>query len=140
MYLNCIFCDNDESSIRSTIFNYQSLQNIFSLNGIKPESIGEELNKSLRFFQCFRSELFWGQIQIQVQAFLWIWIQIQVIPMDRAWNSADLFTFLKFENLSTGSKVISHQSWALFVQKNWLMMNSAKKYIFGQKLSNFDDW
>ena len=37
--------------------------------------------------------------------------------MDRARNS-DQFTFLKFENPSTGSKVRSHQSWALFVQKS----------------------
>merc|ERR1711867_204519 len=45
--------------------------------------------------------------------------RIQVmIPMDRARNS-DQFTFLKFENPSTGSKVRSHQSWALFVQKSF---------------------
>ena len=44
--------------------------------------------------------------------------QIKVmIPMDRARNS-DQFTFLKFENPSSGSKVRSHQSWALFVQKS----------------------
>ena len=34
-------------------------------------------------------------------------IRIQVIPMDMARNP-DQFTFLKFENPSTGSKVIGH--------------------------------
>ena len=37
-------------------------------------------------------------------------------PMDRAWNFK-CFTFLKFENLSSGSKVIGHQSFVLFVKK-----------------------
>ena len=37
-------------------------------------------------------------------------------PLDRARNSDD-FTFLKFENPFTGSKVISNQSWILFCQK-----------------------
>ena len=41
--------------------------------------------------------------------------QIQVVPMDRARNS-DQFTLLKFENPSTGSKVIGHLSWTLLVQ------------------------
>ena len=55
-------------------------------------------------------------------------IQIQAILVDRAWNS-DKFTFLKFENLPTSSKVISHQSWALFVQKNKILAD----YIFKDK-------
>ena len=58
----------------------------------------------------FISRPFWGLIWIQVDTF---WIQ--VIQMDRAWNS-DQFTFLKFENPSTGSKVIGHLSWTLFVK------------------------
>ena len=51
------------------------------------------------------------QIRIRIQAILADPdpdpTRIQVISMDRARNS-DQFTFLKFENPSTGSKVISH--------------------------------
>ena len=49
------------------------------------------------------------RIRIQIQVILADPnpIRIQVISMDRAWNS-DQFTFLKFENPSTGSKVIGH--------------------------------
>ena len=73
---------------------------------------------------------------------------IQVISMDRAQNS-DQFTFLKFENPSTGSKVISHQSWPLFVQKTnfWSIPSSKirvtssywpKKFIFWPKFGPHD--
>ena len=37
-------------------------------------------------------------------------------PMDRAWNF-ECFTFLKFENPSSGSKVKGHQSMVLLVRK-----------------------
>ena len=49
-----------------------------------------------------------------------------MIPMDRARNS-DQFTFLKFENPSTGSKVRSHQSWALFVIKSIFLPSPSSK-------------
>ena len=44
-------------------------------------------------------------------------IRIQVILMDRAQNF-ECFTFLKFENPSSRSKVISPQSWVLFCSKS----------------------
>ena len=61
-----------------------------------------------------------------------LWIRILVLadqdpdPMDRAQNF-ELFTFLKFENLSSGSKVISLQSWVLFVKKSIFLANSLPK-------------
>ena len=65
--------------------------------------------------------------QLDTDFKIWIWIRIQFIladpdpdldldPMDRAQNS-EWFTFLKFENPSSGSKVIGHQSLVLFVKK-----------------------
>ena len=50
-----------------------------------------------------------------------IWIQFILAdpdpkPMDRAQNS-ESFTFEKFENPSSGSKVSSLQSWGFFFQK-----------------------
>merc|ERR1712243_532728 len=47
----------------------------------------------------------------------------------------ECFTFLKFENPSSGSKVISLQSWVLFVKKSiffWPIpsLNFAKNYNF----------
>ena len=60
------------------------------------------------------------KMRIQIQAILADQdpTRFQVISMDRDRNS-DQFTFLKFENLLTGSKVISHQSWPLFVPKKF---------------------
>merc|ERR1711867_203720 len=52
-------------------------------------------------------------------------IQVMIL-MDRARNS-DQFTFLKFENPSTDSKVRSHQSWALFVQKSIFLPSPSSK-------------
>ena len=50
----------------------------------------------------------------------------RMIPMNRARNS-DQFTFLKFENPSTGSKIISHQSRAHFCIKSiFLQIPSSK--------------
>ena len=68
-------------------------------------------------------------------------IRIQVISMDRAWNS-DHFTFLKFENPSTGSKVISHQSFALFVQKSKFLADSIfkNKSNIVKLAKNYDFW
>ena len=54
-------------------------------------------------------------------------IRIQVILMDRAQNF-ECFTFLKFENPSSGSKVISLQSCVLFFQK------VKKITLFGSKI------
>ena len=64
--------------------------------------------------------------------------------MDRAQNS-DQFTFLKYDNLSTGSKVITHQSLSLFCPKSKFLANSifknkgnivkwAKNYVLGPKI------
>ena len=69
----------------------------------------------------FVSRPFWGLIWIQVDTF---WIQ--VIQMDRAWNS-DQLTFLKFENPSTGSKIISLQGRAQFLYKIHFLADSIFK-------------
>ena len=61
--------------------------------------------------------------------------------MDWARNS-DQFTFLKFENPSTGSKVRSHQSWVLFVQKSKFLADSIikNKSNIVVLAENFDFW
>ena len=56
-------------------------------------------------------------------------------PMDRAQNSK-LFTFLKFENPSTGSKVIGNQSLILFAKKS-NFLTKIKKF-FDKNSLNFE--
>ena len=48
-------------------------------------------------------------------------------PIDRAQNSK-LFTFFKFENLSTGSKIIGNQSWVLFAKNLTFLQTFLKEF------------
>ena len=53
-------------------------------------------------------------------------MDLDLDPMDRARNS-ECFTFLKFENPSSGLKVISFQSWVLFYKKWKKLADSISK-------------
>ena len=48
-------------------------------------------------------------------------------PIDRAQNSK-LFTFFKFENPSTGSKIIGNQSWVLFAKNLTFLQTFLKEF------------
>ena len=108
----------------------------------------------LKFYHEFHIAFICGSGSSQKGKYQWIWIQIHnqccricilkcrsrslqklrsgsrprsnLSPMHWAQNS-DQFTFLKFENLSTGSKIRSQKSWVLFVKKNKFLANSIIK-------------
>ena len=55
-------------------------------------------------------------------------------PIDKAQNSK-LFTFYKFENLSTGSKIIGNQSWLLFAKNRNFFANIFERILLKNSLS-----
>ena len=93
----------------------------------KKDAMFRPLNNTFfakEYFTVFQIQTFLGQIQLQ--AFCGsrsVFRQIQGIPKDRAQNS-DQFTFLKFENPSTGSNVLSNQSWAFFSKNQNIWLDS----------------